>query len=58
MTPQELKEELIFREAYAIGYKNGSTDTILTISKKMQEKQEKEKIPNIPENKEVQNGNN
>lgn len=34
MTPQELKEELIAREWFGLGYQQGARDTILSISKK------------------------
>lgn len=51
MDAQILKEELLQREAYALGYRNGASDVILSLSKKMQEKA-------LTEKKEVPNGNN
>lgn len=43
VTAQELREELICREAYALGYRNGATDTILSITQKLQQKEKEEK---------------
>lgn len=39
MSPQELKEELLQREAYALGYQQGSRDVIMSITQKLQKEQ-------------------
>jgi hypothetical protein len=53
MTAQQLKEELMQREAYALGYKNGSTDVIMAMAKRMEEEQK-----NLESKKEVLNNGN
>ena len=64
MNPQDLREELLQREAYALGYKNGSTDVIMSLAKKEEiAKQEAEKtaqtknLESKKEKNEVQNAN-
>lgn len=48
MTPQDLKEQLLQREAYALGYKNGSTDTIKWMAEQMQKEADPHSKPQDP----------